>query len=214
MNASIKNVPFVSNAPDGLHCHQSCIRMAIGYFEGSIPDLETIDAMTGFIPTKLTWHMKSFVEMHKRGYDVRVIESTDFSKLANDPDKYIAEVHGAEIAEIIRRDSDLGQARYWSKELIRSPIKRECRVPQLSDLCNFLNAGFVCICHVNQRMLQGSEGYIGHSVVPVSIDEQYVVIKNPGPPSADNQYLSIDQFISAWSSPDIDARTIMAVRLK
>lgn len=206
------DIPFVENI-DSLHCHQACVGMAIMFFEKCLPTWQELDQLTGFEAGQLTWYMRSFIKFSQRGYKVAVYDWLDYKLFASEPDRALREAYGDEAAEFAQLHSNIATAVRDTKELLKmSSIEIERRIPEIDDLKSLMRDGFVVICNVNQKTIQEDDGYIGHSVIPVAIGDGIIKIHNPGPPAKAFQILTFDRFEKAWSSPDENMRTIMAVK--
>ncbi len=204
---------FIRNLSDELHCHQACILMVLRQLQ---PEknwtFEIIDEMTGFVSGKMTWPMKSYLALCEIGVDVRVIEPFDYRTFVREPFEYLVREAGADSAKYIAENSDLDVAVTDAQRLLESTrISLEHRLPEVSDLSALLSKGYYEIAHVNQRMLQGDEGYIGHSLLVYGLTEKAVIGHNPGPPATEASTIPIELFVRAWSSPSDAARSLLAI---
>jgi hypothetical protein len=208
--------PFYPNLPDESHCLEACVKMIVE----AIPpftklDYQDIDELTGKtnLKVKYSWPLKLYLELNRIGYEVSVIESFDYESFVDDPEKYLIDNYGDEVGKDQIENSDLANEIFYAKKLIESKtVKLINKTPELQDLFDTLSSGSLVICNVNQKILQGDNGYIGHAIVIYGFGDNVLYIHNPGPPYRPKQALDIVLFDKAWSYPNKNSRNILAVR--
>lgn len=208
-------VPFFANLDDNIHCMQMCLRSALAA-TGSreLMSVEEIDGITGFQKGKLTWPMRAYISVANRGRRVRVYDPTDFVRLAEDPEKYLFEEMGEETAKYIIAESDIAAAASDARTLLENKnIQLHCDIPSEADLVRAINDTFLCICHVNQKMIRNEDGYEAHSVLVLRFDSESseFIVHNPGPPPVACQRLGRELFLQAWASPSANLKTLFAI---
>ncbi len=206
------HVPFFSNTPDNFHCFQAALRMVLAYHVPTRTyDWEELDRLTAHT-ANYTWPSAGLLYCASIGLEVFVIDDTDYKRFSSEGYDYLLEQLGREVAEDQRKNSDLAQEMRYAKELISS-IPIEKRIPSRRDLHERLATGALVISNVNSRALEGQEGYAGHFVVVIGVDDDGVWLHDPGLPPLENRFVSWDRFHRAWSYPNPQARNIMALWL-
>lgn len=208
--------PFYPNLPDQSHCLEACVKMileAIPPFK--ILDYQQIDEITGKLSLKArySWPIKLYLELGEMGYEVKVIENFDYQEFANDPESYLIANFGEEIGKDQIENSDLANETYYARKIVESPsVKLINKIPEMRDLIDSLEDGNLVICNVNQKILQGDSGYVGHFILIYGFGTNTLNVHNPGPPYMPNQELDIELFDRAWSYPTPNSRNIFAIK--
>lgn len=208
--------PFYPNLPDESHCLEACVKMIIE----AIPpftklDYQELDELTGknSLTVRYSWPLKLYLELSRIGYEVSVIECFDYKAFVDDPEKYLIDNYGEEVGRDQIENSDLANETFYAQKLIESKtVNLINKVPEFQDLFDTISNGSLVICNVNQKILQGDEGYIGHAIVIYGFDKDILYVHNPGPPYMPNQDLDIALFDKAWSYPTQRSRNILAVK--
>jgi hypothetical protein len=208
--------PFYPNLPDESHCLEACVKMiteAIHPFTKF--DYKTIDNMTGksSLKVKYSWPLKLYLELSKLGYEVSVIESFDYSSFVDNPENYLIDNYGDEVGRDQIENSDLKNEIFYAKKLIESQsVNLVNRIPAIQDLFDEILKGSLIICNVNQKILQGNDGYIGHCIVIYGFSTNELYVHNPGPPYMPKQILDLALFDQAWSYPTHKSRNILSIK--
>lgn len=205
-------VPFFSNTPDNYHCFQAALRMVLAYYVPTrIYDWEELDRLTAHT-ANYTWPSAGLLYCASMGLDVRLIDGYDYKRFASEGYDYLLELVGKEVADDQERNSNLAQEMRYANELL-SVIPTDKRIPAFDDLREHLQAGALVICNVNSCALRGQQGYAGHFVAVIGVNDDGVWLHDPGLPALENTFVSWEQFDRAWSYPNLQARNIIALRL-
>ncbi len=206
------DVPFYSNTPDDTHCFQASLRMVVKYFwpveEYTWKELELITAKAAGL---WTWPTAGMLWLQKKGAQVVSIESFNYETFSQDGGAYLLDFLGREVGGQQISHSNIQQEVALAKQAIQK-IHIETRVPKISDISKLISDGYLVICNVNSSALNGDEGYVGHFVVIVGVDESYLWLHDPGLPAQKNRKVNIRQFEKAWGFPHDGAKNILAVK--
>lgn len=210
------SIPFNKNEADQIHCLQACLKSILEYFE---PDgdwgFDKLDKLTGFREGMLTWPMKGHLEIAKMGYDTVVFDSMDFAYFAARPHECMVELYGEASADLYQKKSDIPQAVIDARNLVeQSNADLRTDLPNRQNLEALLEDGYLCICHVDQAIIRGSEDQGDHFILVFDADQSGVTAHNPGPPPEADQKLSWKIFETAWASPTDGSKTIWAIKPK
>jgi hypothetical protein len=208
MDAASRDVPFYAN-PDDTHCFQAAIRMVVKCFRPAEEYSWTqLDAITGKVDGYGTWPFAGLMWLHEQGLDVRNIELMDNSRFAREGRSYVAEFCPELAAPL---PPDLSSEQTAAARFVKL-VRCETRIPDLDDVRDFLAAGYLAICNVNSRLLNGRDGYMGHFVVVTSCDATGLVLHDPGPPGEARRRVPIGTFEKAWAYPTERVKSLVAVR--
>ncbi|EKE18672.1 MAG: hypothetical protein ACD_9C00265G0003 [uncultured bacterium] len=208
------NVPFYSNTPDDTHCFQAALKMILKYFQSEKDfSWEELEKMTAKVEGLWTWATAGVLWMQKNGFDVKNIESFDYHLFIEKGGEYLVEEFGEEMGVAQIKNSDISQEQKLAKEYLENIIVKK-RVPIINDLKKFLEDGYLIICNVNSQALNQNIGYCGHSIVIKGIEDDKLIIHDPGLPPLENRHVSFDVFESAWAYPNEKAKNIIAFKLK
>ncbi len=209
----MKKVPFFANRKDDLHCYQAALKIVLKYFfsKKTFP-FRQLEQMTGFKKGFWTWPMRGVLSMIDLGFTVRDIEDFDYAAVGRDAKTYLRTIYGEKAAEEQIAHSDIPKEERTATEFA-SRVAPELRIPEKKDIETLLNDGYLVLCLVNSKVLNGKRGYVGHIVVLFRVSSSSVWLHDPGLPPRPNRRVSRKVFERAWGFPDEKAKNIMAFRL-
>jgi hypothetical protein len=209
----MRPVPFFANTEDDTHCFQAAFRMVFKYF---LPkedfSWEKLEAMSDKRPGMATWPQRMLINLMGRGFDVKMVEGFDAQAFIQEGGTYLKRAFGVEAATWQSEHSDLVAEQHTYQEALDIGVAIEQRIPELFELANYLDDGYLLVCQVNAKKLNDLDGYIGHEVVVYSIDETTVGLHDPGLPPLPERNVDRQTFIEAWSSPNEASRNFIAVK--
>lgn len=209
----INNVPFVPNSADDLHCMQAAYLMIAKYFKPTFNmDWNEWSKITGFEKDKGTWASAGLLWFHTQGFEVKHISLFNYDTFIHDGADYLLSEFGHDVGswQIEHSNIPLEQAR--AVELLRNDIV-EFKEPMLEDITRYLDQGYLVRCMINMAQLNNIDGYIGHAIVVSRIENDKVVIQDPGLPAEQNRIVSVHDFEKAWASPNREAKELDAIKL-
>ena len=206
-------VPFCANTPDGTRCYQAALKMVLQHYKPDLDDSwSVLDRVTAKIDGGGTWPFAGMVWLHDNGFEVRNIELMDNERFADEGQQYLAEFFGAHAAAVDAR-TDFASEQANARRFVAA-ARCEVRIPSVEDIRKLLLDGYLAICNVNSRVLNGRDGYSGHFVVVKGYDEVGLILHDPGPPASENRRVVLDDFERAWAFPDAKARNVIGIRVR
>jgi len=160
-----------------------------------------------------TWPTAAILNLKKMGFDVIKISDFDYERFAKEGEKYLVEKYGEKVAEIQIKHSDIAQEKGLAKKLIKE-FKTIKRPASFDDIKKLLSKGYLIICNVNSRALNNQEGYVGHFVVIVGVEDEKIILHDPGLPPFPNREVPKNIFEKAWSYPSVNEKNLIALKLK
>ena len=202
MQAKIKN--FVPNESDNLHCFQCCFKMIYDYALEENISMDKVEKLTNFVAEKPTWPYNGMKTLAEKGFIVKCVEIFNIDMFISNPELAIKQhLEDDDIAESIIKDSNLDiESKYALECLNHENVSFEMRIPNLDDIKLLLSQGYFIIVNVNYYALLDEDDYYGHFVVVEGIDDNDLLIQNPGLPPIQNQKVKIDKFLKAWQYPN------------
>ncbi len=209
-----KIIHFVPNEPDDNHCFQASFMMAVEALGGERLDMQAAERLTNFVADCPTWPYKGLLSLADRGLYVRYTEDFSLRRFITAPKELIFEhVNDPQIAEEVIRKSDFSVEAVFAQACLEHPqITIDERRPKLDDLKRELSLGSLAIVNVNYFRLLEKVGYAGHFVVVEAVDEEEVLLQNPGLPPIPNQRVAMATFLAAWHFPNDRLANIIAIR--
>lgn len=212
--SALRNVPFIGNTDDNLHCLQASYGMIRHFFEpGWHIDWSEWARTTGYVEGKGSWSFAGLMWFTQNGYDVVHITAFDYHRFVNEGETYLREALGDEAGswEAAFTDMPLEQAR--CREFIQTGIWQH-RKPSLADLQLYLDRGYLLKCLINLNFLNDIPGFLGHAVVVLGYTESEIIIHDPGLPPLPNRHVNINKFMAAWTNPNSNMEKMDAIKLK
>lgn len=206
------DVPFYSNTEDDTHCFQAALKMVLKYFqpkkEFSWQELEEItDKQEGL----WTWPLASMLWLKKQGYSVQSLEVFDYTRFITEKEKYLLELYGLEGGTAQIQHSNIEQEIKHAQELVEANIVKKT-LPTFRTIENSLKDGALLLSLLNSAVLNEKTGYIGHYVVIIGINNNELILHDPGLPPLENRSVSFDLFEKAWGYPDENAKNLIAIK--
>ncbi len=172
---------------------------------------DELDSISRKLPGKWTWPTAAMLWMLDEGLDLLLIEEFDYAAFVDRGGDYLIERFGEEVGQAQIAQSDLVQEVEIARRFMaHAPLTY--RLPTLVDLREQIDAGAVVIVNLNAALLHGREGYSGHFVVVVDVNDDTVRLHDPGLPPKPDLCVSIERFEKAWAYPTERERNLLAVR--
>jgi Domain of unknown function (DUF1704) len=207
-----RDVPFITNTPENLHCLQASYGMIRQYFEPAWQiNWEEWSHDTGYVEHKGSWSLAGLLWFNDHGYDVRHLSSFDYSEFARDGADYLLRTLGKTAGEWEIKYTDIPLEQSRSRQLLETDIWQKI-VPTFEHITALLDDGYLIKCIVNQRTLNGHSGFLGHAVVVKGYTNTHLILHDPGLPARPERYVRYDDFANAWSSPTMTAEKLDAIR--
>lgn len=206
------SVPFYSNTSDNTHCFQAALKMVLKYFQPEKDfSWKKLEIITGKKEGLWTWPLTGLIWMKNNGYEVVDIDVFDFKKFIKDKEKYLIRFFGKESAIEQIRHSDINYEVANTRKLLdTSIIKKD--IPSFETLKSLLAKGYLLICGINAKKLNGKKGFEGHFVVIKGFKGNTLLLHDPGLPPIENRKVPFNHFEKAWADPDEKAKSVMAFR--
>ncbi len=190
---------FIANLPDDLHCLQACIRMVCEALGHPISWAEA-DAITGFQEGRYTWPASSIIELHKLFPGTRYWTDFDYGRFCLEAREYLLEYFHGDVAWV--NDQEVHATPGFEKEIreARSMLEAgliEQQNPTASDWSNMLKSHYV-IAFVDSGVLHGKGPNVGHSVLLYGVDDDHLLIHDPGLPAQKAARVPLDRFMKAY----------------
>lgn len=207
------NIPFFANTGDGTHCFQAALKMALAYFQ---PDreysYEELDEITQKVPGKWTWPTAAMLWLMENRFELRLVEEFDYKAFAERGGDYLIDKCGQEVGQVQIENSDVEREQEIAARFVEyAPL--EYRVPTTDDIAQYLKENWVVMCNVNSSLLQGRQGYSGHFVIIVDVDDDEVIMHDPGLPPSPNFAVEKKVFEKAWAYPSVSDKNLLAIRI-
>jgi hypothetical protein len=203
--------PFLAN-PDEAHCFQCVIGMILArdFPERSV-SFEELVRFTGKKPGMWTWPARGLIEMQKLGYNILIWEEFSYQELAVRGGAYLLERFGVEKGQAQIDHCDLAYEMANAREL-EAVVNARRGLPGWEDMAQLVREGYLVVCNVNSRALNGEPGYNGHFVLIYRIDEDRMELHDPGPPAVESRTVMRSKFLRAWEYPSERERNLMAFK--
>ena len=209
----MNTIPFLSNTPDGMHCFQAALGMALGHFEGVMRPMSELIALSQKLPGKWTWPTATLLWLLENGFEICLMEEFDYQSFGKTGKKYLVKRYGPEVADAQEAHSDLAREQALALEFVgRAKKALQFKVPTLKDLGRLLDQGYIIICNVNACSLYGQAGYSGHFVVPLFVAPTHVLLHDPGLPPKPSIRISTPFFEKGCGYPTASEKNLLAVR--
>ena len=205
---------FVRNSPDGERCVHACVQMCFRTRSGtSVPSFDDIDILVRQKENMYTWEYGALLRLAHEGFSIRIKQMLDLGELASRPVDYLKEHFGSEIGGLTAQKTDTKHLQHSISDLLKTAnVRVDVDIPTLDDLRQLIDQGYFLLLTVNQRVLQADPGYIPHVIFGFGHSTDGLFVHNPGPPALAHTLIDWTLLEKAWSSPDANARILIAVR--
>ncbi len=204
-------IPFYENV-DETHCFQAVLRMILKcYWPNKDFTWEELDRISAKVDGLWTCPTASLIWLDDRGFDVQSVEMFEYEKFASDGDDYLVDFFGEEVGREQIAHCDIEQETRYARQIAKRNMSI-VRTPEISDLKDQLDAGWLLICNVNSRALNGKSGYSGHFVLLIGYDSNGFIVHDPGLPGRASRKVVFENFELAWAFPNLQAKNYIAIR--
>jgi len=203
-----KEIPFYSNTPENVRCVQACLRMILKHLLDREFSWQELDDLTQSGPDEVTSPAAALVGMTKLGLQATLVADFDHLRFSEEGIDYVRHTHGDEVANWQLANGNVEKSRALSRDLFSSSVLYEHRTPKLEYVNQLLEQGYGVFCGVNSRIINNKEGYSGHSVVMLGLDDTTVKIHDPGLPPKPHLEVPIQKFTDAWESHGANVRAV------
>lgn len=206
---------FIANTPDGQRCMQATYRMTVHALTGVQPTAAEAEEETGFVAGRPTWQFTMMLGFAARGIRVNDWERFDPLDFLRDPVSSIErQVGDPAIAQQVLDESDIDHEVAALTKCLESPlISFTDRVATTADLQREMSDETLLLCNVNARRLMGEPGRVGHFVIVQSINDDSVIVTDPGLPPVNRHEIPTPRFNEAWGDPSPDMANFISARL-
>jgi hypothetical protein len=206
------DVPFFANTPDDTHCFQAALRTVLKYYQPERDfSWEELERITLKKRDLWTWPTAGFSWLQDQGFEVHDVEAFDYERFVQEGEDYLIETFGQEVGGAQIMHSDIDRERLLAQDFL-AKVKVEKRVPQRSEIEEYLQNGYLVVCNINAAALNNTTGYIGHFVVVTGFDNDSLRLHDAGLPARENRIVSKEQFEKAWAYPNDTAKNFVAVK--
>lgn len=193
-----KQVPFVSNTEDNMHCVNAVFRMLYKHFFHQDISWEELDKLTKAIPGKATWTFIGEMELAKKGLYVLNIEPVDYEKLYKEGVKYLSKVVGPQNAQYYFEKSNIESAIPFIPEYLKY-VNHETRRSSVEEIIQLLKKGFLIGVEINSKILNKEPGFSLHFVLLYNFDGENIILHDPGLPPKKGRKVSLEEFKKCFS---------------
>jgi len=202
-----REIPFYANTPEDTRCVQACSRMILKYLLDREFSWEELDDLMQSGAGEATSPVAALTGMTKLGLQTALITDFDHLRFSREGIGYIRHMYGNEIADWQLANGDVEKGREISRSLFSSSVLYECRSPELDDIKTYQEAGYIIFCGINSKAINDENGYAGHSIVVLDIEDT-VRMHDPGLPPRPYREVPIQQFVQAWKSRGANIRAV------
>jgi hypothetical protein len=198
----ILDVPFVGNDENPSDkCVQAVIAMVLGYFmpERKFTMLE-VEKLVGYVPGKGTWKAQLMLSLNELGFQTQWVENFDHHQFVVDPQGYLSTILDKEALDWQIDNSDLPKEAERIQLYLDKGLPLQQRRGTRQDIKDFLSDGWLVMLEVNENIIAGIPGYLGHVVLVVGYDDTEVAIHNPDGNNGNkpNQVITWELLEEAW----------------
>lgn len=195
-------VPFVGNDENPSDkCVPAVVAMVLAYFMPERPfTLQEVEKLCGYVPGKGTWKPQLLLSLNELGFQTQWIEDFNHHKFAEDPESYLTTILDKDALDWQIKNSDLPKEADRIKQYLAKGLPLEQRKGTRQDIKDFLNNGWLVMLEVNENVIAGIPGYLGHVVLVVGYDDDNVTIHNPDGNNGNkpNQVITWGLLEQAW----------------
>lgn len=198
----VYSVPFVGNDTNPSDkCVPAVVAMILAYF---MPErqftLQEVEKLCGYVPGKGTWKTQLLLSLNELGFQTQWIEEFDHRKFAHNPEGYLATILDKEALDWQIKNSNLSLEAGRIKQYLAKGLPLEHRKGTRQDIKDFLDNDWLVMLEVNENVIAGIPGYLGHVVLVVGYDENNVTIHNPDGNNGNrpNQVITWELLEEAW----------------
>ncbi|MBP9761611.1 RluA family pseudouridine synthase [Candidatus Saccharibacteria bacterium] len=192
----MKPPKFTANHPDNKHSLMACYRMIIQYFWKRQLSWSQIEAFSGFKDEQYPWPVRSIVQLHRMGLDIKVVDTFDYKKYVTDGDDYLNNVYSqVEYDWVQNNTAPKGMLPYVGDYLRRVTQARQ--QPKLADIDAFLDEGRLVTVTLSGHSIDSRDGYSAHAILIYDKDGDDYLAHDPGMPPIEGRRIT-SKILGSW----------------
>lgn len=208
----MREVPFVANSKDDLHCLQSAYKMIAQYFMSDFNmDWEKWSAVTGFEEGRGSWASAGLLWFKNNNFEVRHISLFDYDRFVEMREGYLIELVGETLGNWQVEHTNMPVEIDRARKLLELGII-ERREPSIAEIRELLGEGWLVRVLINADVLNNKDDYTGHHVTITGVDDVNVTFHDPGLPPVPNRKVARELFEKAWAYPNSASKEMDAIR--
>ena len=170
-----------------------------------------LDELSAKVEGLWTWPTAALIWLKRKGLQMKVITPFDYDSFIAEGGSFLIRKYGEEVGKAQIAHSNIDQEQELAKSLLLEvPIEK--RIPDIAEICELLQEGYLVACNVNAFCLDQKEGYAGHFVVIKGFERNELILHDPGQPARPDRHVNIKVFESAWAYPNEEAKDIYAFK--
>lgn len=191
--------PYYSNREDNMSCSLANYRSIIEFFTGKRPSWEEVENLQGFKPGVAAWTIKALTEMSEDGWTIEMYEPFDYSRFLQDGETYLRKQFGDEVADWQLANSNISEMKEYIPKFLQT-VKQAVKSPDSDDIESLIDDGMLVTAVLNSRVLNGKNGYVGHSILIFDYDDLSYKFHDPGLPGVKSRVESKELILKAMGS--------------
>jgi hypothetical protein len=184
----LTDVPFYASQPtkafpEGEDCLPICLKMMLGVL---MPErtfsLKELQLITHKTPAGGAFATHYLIWLVDQGFEVKRWDTYDWRAFGREGLAYIRRTLGDEVADYNASIADIPAEQRVVDEFLRK-VTIIPEHPTVATAEQAMSDGWLVRVTVNQRLLNGQDGFVGHSVVIIGFEGDDVIFHDPGLPA-------------------------------
>jgi hypothetical protein len=194
----MKNIPFVANHKDNMHCAMAVFRMVNQYYFSQDLTWQQIDKIAHTQKGKGSWTFPMELYLAKKGLQILNIEPVDYELLSVKGPEYIKQVEGNKVGEYYLNKTNLRSViKYIPDYLIH--VNHETRRASVKEVVGYLRKGYLITVEVDSARLFKYEGYELHLILLYGLKGKSILANDPGLPPVPHRIMTLSEFNNCFA---------------
>jgi hypothetical protein len=194
----MKQIPFVANHQDNLHCVNAVFRMLHQYYFGYDLSWSQIGRIAHNQKGKGTWSFPIETYFAKKGIQVFNIEPIDYQKLYDTGESYFYKVLGEKTAKYFIENSNFAKVKRYIPEFIKY-VRHETRRASTDEIIGFLKNGNLISTEINMSIMNLLPGFILHDILLYDFRDGKIIFHDPGLPPVKSREITPEKFSECFN---------------
>lgn len=204
----MKQIPFVPNHKDNLHCANAVFRMIHQYYFGKDLSWPQIDKISHAAEGKGTWTFSMETYLAKKGLNVSSIEPVDYVRLNREGVAYLYQAMGEKTAKYFDQRSNIHTVLKYIPQYLRY-VHHETRRASIEEVLNYLTQGSLVEIEVNADILNRAAGFDLHAILLYDYSGNKIIFHDPGLPPYPARIITISELLKCWHYPGYNGGIIV-----
>ena len=179
-----------------MSCMLACLRSALECLTSKQYSWNELEKITGFKRDKAAWTVQVWAYLATHGFNIHMIEAFDYHRYQAEGKEYLRTFLKPEELQWQLAHTNLLEISPLLPTFLQK-VHQEMRSPQLEDIDELLDGGYLVAVQLNCNVLNKREGYVAHMILVYAKQDGGYIAHDPGLPAHQARHIPAQLLLDA-----------------